>query len=315
MEGALNSFLEYMSGDSPNHLLVGIGLIVIFGFYFLVGMTKNEKKDRDKNRKQQVHNIEQEKKILEDNIKAGDDLEKIRNSVDKTAEKSKHRQLAIQLFLHLAQEFDQQSWELRQQLNRFQVQQQALQAFLRLDQTEEDQHFVSADADPFPGSKEDPGGFMIEHRMFAWKALFDKDPDPSNLLFTDSPVAHAWLLEAASERIRVSTFNVPCSAPPANNLPWKAPLEELFQSLLTTPWSEKLRQRVERTTRQIEDMIESWKRSSTKPGNKMTAFHWHLVPGIATRSLLNQRCGFRVDSQGASGPENSIIGLVEHGAQ
>ena len=237
----------------------------------------------------------------------------IKSGAEKIHEKSTDRQLALQLFLHLAQDFDHQSWELGEQLNRFQLQQQALQAFFRVDQTEEDQHFVSADADPFPGSKEDPGGFMIEHRMSAWKDLFHKDHDPPNLLFTDSPIAHAWLLEAAPEKIRVSTFNVPFSGPPASDLPWKAPVEELFHALLTTPWSEQLRQRIEGTTRQIEDMIESWKRSSTKRGNKMTAFHWYLVPDLAPHSLLNQRCGLKVDSQGASGLENSIVGLVEHG--
>ena len=227
----------------------------------------------------------------------------IKGTAGKTQENTKQGGLAIQLFLHLAQDFDRQSRELGEKLKGFKVQQQALQAFLRVDKPEEGEDQIPPE--PFPGSNQDPGGLMIEHRMLAWKRLFEADPQESSLLFTDSPTAHAWFLDLAKEQIPLLNFDLPCTQPLPHSLPWKDPLEKLFHAVLTTPWNEKLQQRIDGTAREIEAMMVNWRESVTKPGEKTASFHWHVVPNQAAGDVFNER----------RGPQNTLVGLVEHGVQ
>jgi len=233
-----------------------------------------------------------------------------------TAGKARHGdnsgELAIQLFLHLAQDFDRQSRELVEKLKEFKGQQQAFQAFLREDEPEEKEGSIPPE--PFPESNEDLGDLMIEHRMLAWNHLFEKDPHESSLLFTDSPAAHAWFLDLAKEKIPVLSFDLPCAQPLPHSLPWKDPLEKLFQKVLTTPWNEQLKQRIDGTAREIEAMMINWQESVTRPGEKMASFHWHVVPNQATGNVFNKQRG-PGDSKEAYRSQNTLVGLVELAAQ
>lgn len=234
----------------------------------------------------------------------------IKGTTGKTRENAKNRDLTLQLFLHLAQDFDRQSRELGEKLKGFKVQQQALQAFLRVDEPEEGEDPIPPE--PFLESNEDPGGLMIQHRMLAWKRLFEADPHESSLLFTDSPTAHAWFLDVAQERIPLLTFHLPCTQPLPNNLPWKDPLENLFHTVLTTPWNEQLQQRVEGTAREIEAMMVSWNESVTKPGEKTASFHWHVVPNQAAGNVFNEQRG-PGHGEEVRRAENTLVGLVAMG--
>ncbi len=238
-------------------------------------------------------------------------VSEIKGTAGSTKKNARDRDIAVQLFLLLAQDLDQQSWEIREQLSGFKQQHKALQDFFRIDKLEESVGL--AGREPFPESNEDLGGFMIENRMVAWNHLFQKDPDESGLLFTDSPVAHAWLVEPAEKEIELLEFKVPCTQPTAKNLPWKDPLIKLFCTLLATPWTEQLRQTIEQARLQIGKLIESRKQPVTKRSEQMASFRWHLLPNQGTLSLLNRRRGLESGSDGASRGENTIIGIVEHG--
>jgi hypothetical protein len=238
------------------------------------------------------------------------EIKKATATVGRTREENEHGHMAPQLFLHLAQDYDERSWELREHLHRFKSQQQALQAFFRIDKFEEDE--IPVPGAPLANSNEDLGSFMIESRMRAWNRLFQKDHEASSLLFTDSPVAHSWLLEAACESIEVLKLGVPCASRQANHPPWKNPLEKLFGALLTTPWSEQLGRKVEQEAREVEEMIQTWERSMSPAGEKAACIRWSVVPGQAHCSLLNQRCGFDISSDRRGCSENTIVGLVEH---
>lgn len=225
-----------------------------------------------------------------------------------TQEKAKERDLTRQLFLHLAQDFDRLSMELGEKLKGFKVQQDALQAFLRVDEPEERQDSVPTE--PFPESREDLGGLMIEHRMLAWSDLVEADPQPSNLLITDSPAAHAWFLDLAQERTPLLKFDLPCTQPPPHSLPWKDPLEKLFRTVLTAPWSKQVQQRIDGTAREIEAIMASWSESVTKPGEKTASFRWHVVPNqTAANVLKEQRASGH--SEAVHRGENTLVGLVE----
>ena len=236
----------------------------------------------------------------------------IKGAAGKTRENANNRDLTLQLFLHLAQDFDRQSRELGEKLKGFKVQQQALQASLHVGEFEEGEHPIRPE--PFPESNEDLGGLMIEHRMLAWRRLFEADPHESSLLFTDSPTAHAWFLDVVQEKIPLLTFHLPCTQPLAHNLPWKDPLEKLFHAVLTTPWNEQFQQRVDGTAREIEAMMVSWRESVTKPGEKTASYHWHVVPNQTAGNVFNKqrRPGHGEEVRQA---ENTLVGFVAHGVQ
>ena len=236
----------------------------------------------------------------------------IKGPVAKTRENAKSRDLTLQLFLHLAQDFDRQSRELGEKLKGFKVQQQALQASLRQDELEEGEDPIRLE--PFPGSNEDLGGLMIEQRMLAWRRLFEADPHESSLLFTDSPTAHAWFLDGAQEKSPLLTFHLPCTQPLPHSLPWKDPLEKLFHAVLTTPWTEQLRRRIDGTAREIEAMMISWKESVTNPSEKTASFHWHVVPNQAAGNAFNDQRG-PGHGEEVHRAENTLVGLVEAGGQ
>jgi len=235
----------------------------------------------------------------------------VKGTASKTREKAKNRDLTLQLFLHLAQDFDRQSWELGEKLKEFKGQQQALQAFLRVDEPEEGEGPIPPE--PFPESNEDLGGLMIEHRMLAWKRLFEAGPHESSLLFTDSPAAHAWFLDRAQEKIPLLTFHLPCKQPLPHSLPWKDPLEKLFRRVLTTPWNKQLQEKVDGTARKIEAMIVSWRQSVTKLGEKTASFHWHVVPNQAAANVFNEQRGSAGHDEEVRRAENTLVGLVAHG--
>jgi hypothetical protein len=209
--------------------------------------------------------------------------------------------LAMQLFLHLAQDFDEMSWDLADHVVRFKLQEQALQEFFRIDQSEEGE--FPSPAGPFTDSQEDLGGIMTANRMTAWNRLFQEDHDPSTLLFTDSPAAHAWLLETVQERVEVMELSVSCGESRANNLSWKAPLHDLFRELILSPWSEQLRQRVEEERRRLEMMSE--------PGHRSASVHWSLVPNESPCTLLKKRCGLKTGGDRPGCPQNTLVGLFE----
>jgi len=215
---------------------------------------------------------------------------------------------APQLFLHLAQDYDDRSLELQEHLDRFKLQEQALQDFFRIDRVEESEI-------PIPGaalmdSDTDPGGFMIENRMSAWNHLFQKDHDTSAILLTDSPVAHAWLLEAAQERLEPLKRATPCTGQSQKKAPWKPCLEELLGALLTTAWSDQLRQKVELAGPEIDEMITAWDASVDPPGDRTSRIRWAVVPGLAPCRLLQERCGLTAGSEHGGCAKNSIIGLI-----
>lgn len=229
-------------------------------------------------------------------------------TVGKAKEAFRDSDLAPQLFLHLAQDYDERSLELREHLDRFKLQEQALQDFFRIDRAEESEL-------PMPGaalmnSDTDPGGFMIENRMSAWNHLFQKDHDASAVLFTDSPVAHAWLFEGAQDCLDLLKRGIPCTGKSQKKAPWTPCLEEILGALLTTEWSNQLRERVELAGREIEEMIKAWEASISPPGDRTARIRWSVVPGLPPCSLLQKRCGLKAGPEHRGCAKNSIVGLV-----
>jgi len=178
----------------------------------------------------------------------------IKGMAAKRSKESEDSELSLQMFLHLTQEFDEHSWELRQQLNRFNNQYQALQSFFRQDQDGQADDPMPKDLFPV---EEDQGSFVIEKRMAGWNRLFRKDPADSGLLFTDSPLALAYLLDGVQEKVEALKFNITYTQAESrevrkNHPSWADRLQDIFNTVLTTPWSRTLQERVVRAGREIE---------------------------------------------------------------
>jgi len=227
-------------------------------------------------------------------------------------------ELSLQVFLHLSQEFDQHSWELMQQLNRFNEQYEALQSSFRQDQNGETQE--PSQKERFPVEEEDIGSLVIEKRMATWNHLFQKDPAGSSLLFTDSHSALAYLLDEVQEKVEALKFNITYTQAESNQVAkdhptWADHLQELFNMVLRTPWTPTLQERVVQAGREIEGSIDHWRGSAVKSHDKSVSFRWYVVPHVAARGLLNQRCG--VDSAREEDVDtkvkNTLLGLIQEG--
>ncbi len=258
----------------------------------------------------------------------------IKGTAAKGSKNPEDSELFLQVFLHLAQEFDEHSWELKQQMNQFDNQYQALRSFFCQDQIEQAHDHKSACAVPaspidgqapqrqaglFPVIEDDPGRLMIEKRMTAWNHLFQKDPAGSGLLFTDSPLALAYLLDGIQEKVEVLNFNITYTQALTGKIPKNHPtladhIQEIFDMVLTTQWSQTLQESVIEAGRQIEAEICRLRGSAVKPHDRSVSFRWYVLPHKDARALLNRLCG--VDSgreeEGAAKVKNTLVGLIEY---
>lgn len=119
------------------------------------------------------------------------------------------------LFLLLAQEYDQQATELREDLERTDSAGRALFARMKGD-AEEFPGFSADFGDTARAFAVDPGAYMTGPRLRAWRRLMAADPDPPRLLITSSAAVIDDLRE------RHETFR-PVDTPPEEIFSGPAP--------------------------------------------------------------------------------------------
>ena len=262
----------------------------------------------------------------------------IKGTAAKGSQNPEDSELFLQVFLHLAQEFDEHSWELKQQMNQFDNQYQALRSFFCQDQIEQAHDPISSDqsacagpaspidgqapqmqAGQFPVIEDDPGRLMIEKRMTAWNHLFQKDSTGSGLLFTDSPLALAYLLDGIQGKAEVLKFNITYKQAVSGEVPKNHPIladhiQKIFDAVLTTQWSQTLQESVIEAGRQIEAEICRLRGSAVGTHDRSVSFCWYVLPHEVARTFLNRRSG--VDSgreeDGAAKVKNTLVGLIEY---
>ena len=242
----------------------------------------------------------------------------IRAIAEDSSKESEESDLSVQLFIQLAQEFDQHSWELRQQMNRFNDQYLALQHAFREDQTGQGHEPTSKEL--FQVMAEDPGSFLIEKRMAAWNHLFQKDPADSPIFFTDSPVALAHILDAVQEKAEVLKFNLTYRRAESVSVPedhpsWADRLHKIFNMVLTAPWDLTLEERVVEAGREIEAVMDHLSESTLKPHDRSVSFQWYVLPHQTAGTLLNRCCGVgsSYEENDAGKVKNTVVGLIQEG--
>jgi len=232
---------------------------------------------------------------------------------EKTGEET---DLSIHLFLHLAQAFDRDAWELSEQLKLVDDQFRALQTSFRQDQEAPTFSSPRSTETVFPDG--DPGDFMLEKRMLAWNHLFQKDAARSSLLFTDSESAFEFLLDAVPEKVEVlhANFRFQKAGPALKNkiqLPWRDHLSEIFASVLTTPWNASLRERVVQAGREIGSEMDALPAAPTRKNENMTCLlRWYVLPGVEAQGLLGRGRGQEKASEPRRNAraDNTLVGLI-----
>jgi hypothetical protein len=224
--------------------------------------------------------------------------------------------LSPQLFLHLAQEFDEHSWELTEELSRVEDQYQALQGNFRQDQEGEEGDRIPIA--PTYAGEEDPGRLMIDRRMSAWNRLFQRDPSDAGLLITGSYSAFDCLLANVEEKHEVLNFDITLtqneSYEEAAGYPSLAEdLQEMVDMVLTAPWSQALKEKVMDTGREVAMRITDARASHIGPHDSIVSFAWHVVPDCPARVLLNRCCGVKSGQKEDIATEirNTLVGLAQ----
>ena len=228
------------------------------------------------------------------------------------------RELSLQVFLHLAHEFDEQSREAGEQLKAVDRQYQALQTSFQGDEADETKASIGRDVSAVIG--EDLGGFMINKRMAAWNRLFQDDPADSGILVTSSAAALTFLLDSVEINEEIFRLTIPCGriglekGPQEEGLPWVSRLEETVRRVLETPWSEALQKEVLKAGHEMGVEIDEWRRATEKVDEGCMFSSWHVVPHQIPQGLMNRCCGRKpVGPEGSetNGVENTLVVMIQ----
>ena len=240
----------------------------------------------------------------------------IRSTKSQSVKEATEPHLSIQLFLHLAHEFDRDAWELRRQLKMVEDEYQALQSSFRQDQ-EETTLIPPTAKEPVSGGGDDFRNLMIERRLAAWNHLFQNDSLGSSVLFTDSQPAFDHLLDGIEEKVDVLDLDIPLSRAGSGEGAGLDLVCDLFSEIVhgvpKKPWDPALKQKVMDRGREIASQIEAGKEPSATTPQGAVSWRWVVVPGLAGHTLLNQQCVQTVESgvNQADGDQNTLIGLIQ----
>jgi hypothetical protein len=204
---------------------------------------------------------------------------------------------------------------LNERLKRVDSAYQALQRSFQQDQEEEPLD-AGVYKHPVSVTGRGPGNLMIDKRMTAWNHLFQEDCAGSDLLFTDSAPAFAYLLEGLGKKIEL--FNVEVrhggagtAGAPQIHAPWSDHLLDLFHRVLSAPWSAELQESVIQAAHEISSKMDAWRESTSEPSGRRYSFCWYAVPGMAGQTLVNQRLGQKGEGHESAGASNTLVGLVQ----
>jgi hypothetical protein len=233
----------------------------------------------------------------------------IKGAKDAPKDTPSDRDLAVQLFLLLAHDFDQQSSEIQQQLLEIDTRRRALEDFFRIDDPERGNRLAPDVV--FARPEEDLGRVMTQTRMVAWNYLFQKAPSRSGILVTDSPAAVDFLLGNREDKREVLHVPVPCPHHVSEGLSLKAHVAPLFSDLLTKPWDEDRRRQVQRTGRELLAMVTPEKPDMQDSADAMPTCRWYLVPHVEAKDLLNNRCTTNHREAQKKIGSNVLVGLID----
>ncbi|MFH1674303.1 MAG: hypothetical protein ABIF87_12880 [Pseudomonadota bacterium] len=207
------------------------------------------------------------------------------------------REFSAQLFLHLAQDYDQRSSEVIGGIEEFERNQELLKEVLHPFSEEEDRlEGFKRTGIPVLTNDEEQTVFMMKQRIRAWNHLFQQDAYDTDFLFTDSREALSLLLGEECEKLEI----LQCRP----DTPFS--FYSLFFELMTEKWSDAMRAKVNNATRD----------SDVTEGQNQVLLRCYLVPDQSARTLLGKACSpegniLPAVPRSDTRQRNALIGLLE----
>jgi hypothetical protein len=215
------------------------------------------------------------------------------------------------IFLHIAQEFDTQNWEINQKLFLVDKMQQNLIENIK---GEIDSSYIENAENNLPGSYEpesyepesyepesyDQGAYMTAERITAWALLMQHDQQGSGLFITDSKSAFEYLIDKASQtEIIVGFDSMPLQKNSAGKADkWRDNFMKQLEIIAKNPWPAS-------TDNIAGPPFE--KNSDTKVSLTLA-----IVPGETPHEFFAGCCGYnQPESKEKSQFQNTLLGLVE----
>ncbi|MCP4107013.1 MAG: hypothetical protein GY749_15995 [Desulfobacteraceae bacterium] len=219
----------------------------------------------------------------------------IRSAIKQTPETEKTDPVFnARLFLHIAQEFDMQNWELNYDLNLFENMEQKLMKELKGDDSEQN---IKSKTSGYS----DHGEYMTSERTEAWLHLMKHDHEKSGLFITDSISVFEHLSDKApGAEIALSFDSVPvCRNTETNELGyWYDNLIQQLDILLKNTWPVSMEQVVPVNTE----------------CDRKVSLKFCIIPGQTPDEFFNQCVEHKTDlieKNDYSGIRNTLIGLME----
>ena len=200
------------------------------------------------------------------------------------------------IFLHIAQEFDTQNWEINQKLFMVDKMQQTLIENIK---GEIDSSYIE-NAENNLHEPYDPGTYMTVERIKAWDLLMQHDQQGSGLFITDSKSAFEYLINKASQTEIIVGFD---SMPLQKNSAGKA-----------DKWHDKFMKQLEIIAK------DPWPTSTDKiikppfikNSDAKVSLTLAIAPGETPHEFFARCCGYNPpESKENSQFQNTLLGLVE----
>lgn len=199
------------------------------------------------------------------------------------------------IFLHIAQEFDTQNWEITQKLFMVDKMQQTLIENIKgkidssyIENTENNLH-----------ESYDPGTYMTVERIKAWDLLMQHDQQGSGLFITDSKSAFEYLINKASQtEIIVGFDSMPLQKNSAGKADkWRDNFMKQLESIAKNPWPTSTDKIV--------------KPPFTKNSDAKVSLTLAIAPGETPLEFFARCCGYNPpESKEKSLFQNTLFGLV-----
>ncbi|MBW2568558.1 MAG: hypothetical protein JRE47_04130 [Deltaproteobacteria bacterium] len=141
--------------------------------------------------------------------------------------------LSAVLFLHIAQEFDMQNWEINHELDMIEDMEKNL-----IDSLKGETSVLLNNTGKHASTTDDPGDYMTKDRIKAWSLIMQHDHDISGMFITNSKSAFNYLVDKTPEAKIIYKCN---SIPVDKNFSqktekWRNNLAKHLETLTENPW-------------------------------------------------------------------------------
>ena len=206
--------------------------------------------------------------------------------------------LSAILFLHIAQEFDMQNWEINNGLLMIENMEKNL-----IENLKGESSILLNNIEKRTSTTDDPGDYMIKDRIKAWSLIMQYDHDISGLFITNSKAAFNYFINKAPKAKNIYKCN---SIPADKNCiqkteKWRNNLVKHLETLAENSWQD--------STDEIS------KESDIIECNEKVSMTFSLVPGETPYDFFSRCAGIKphkdIEITEDIRFKNTLLGLIE----